>query len=168
MADPVAEKPAEVKADDVDAKARAADLQKELDRVTKKLQSKLDAEEKEKQTALAEQGKYKELYEGAEAKFKADAAAKEAELAKAQGELAKVQEERAKQREALINKFTDPKLKELASKLTELSDVQAFVDIYTNPKSHVFSGNLQGGAPEKQVFKSIQEYEAALTKIGRL
>lgn len=58
---------------DVDAaKARAADLQKELDRVTKKLQGKLDEEEKAKQAALAEQGKFKELYEQSEQKLKAE------------------------------------------------------------------------------------------------
>lgn len=65
-----AEKAAQEKAV-LDAKARAGDLEKELDRVTKKLQAKLDAEEEAKKAALAEQGKYKELYEGAEAKTKA-------------------------------------------------------------------------------------------------
>jgi len=54
------------------AKARAADLQKELDRVTKKLQTKLDAEEQATKAALAEQGKFKELYEQAEGKYKAE------------------------------------------------------------------------------------------------
>lgn len=65
-------KPVEPSPDLEAAKARATDLQKELDRVTKKLQSKLDAEAEATKAALAEQGKFKELYEQAEGKYKAE------------------------------------------------------------------------------------------------
>ena len=50
------------------AKARTGDLQKEIDRLKKKLDAKDAEEEKAKQAALIEQGKHKELAD----KFKAE------------------------------------------------------------------------------------------------
>lgn len=95
------------------AKARAADLQKELERVTKKLQAKLDAEEEAKKVALAEQGKYKELYEGAEAKAKA-------ELEPLKGELAKYRTQEEARRKALIEKLPEDKREKYSTVQTEV------------------------------------------------
>ena len=134
------------------AKARAVDLQKELERVTKKLQAKLDEEEKAKNLALAEQGKFKELYESAEAKRKEELEPIQKELAEAKTRMAKIEEDRAKLREATINKLTDDTLKGLASKLSDLEDVQKFVELHTTQRMKTFEN--KGGAAAAEDFKT--------------